>query len=188
VIETIPNPGSPWWNVVNAIGTWAAAAGTVFTGIVALWLASRDRRIDLQLTATLGRDRITGTDQEAAVVLSVRNAGHRNVTVRSLGFTIGLFPWMPALFGPLHRGAYLVFPSREVPKFLHSLDDGGILERTVDFNPLVYNLADELPRPYFLAQWTIRFWALTTIDEVRSVRVTRNLRRRIVKAARRPRG
>jgi hypothetical protein len=48
------DPRSDWWTAAGVVGTWLAAIGTIATSIVAVWLAGRDRRIDLQLTARSG--------------------------------------------------------------------------------------------------------------------------------------
>jgi len=183
----LPEATSARWNVVNALGAWAAALGTVFTGVVALWLASRDRRIDLQLTATSGSDDVRWMTGEPDLLFSVRNAGHRNVTITSIGFKIGLFHWLPPWCGMLHCGGFVVLPDQLRPKVRTALADGETMDHAVPFHPWLFNLGDALPRPYFLSQWTIRFWALTSVDEVPSVRVSPRLRNRIVRAAKRPR-
>jgi hypothetical protein len=187
IFKGLANPDSHWWNVVNALGAWAAAIGTVFTGFVALWLASRDRRIDLQLAATIGSDELRWMTGEPDLLFSVRNAGHRNVTITAIGFTIGIFPWMPPWCGLLHRGGFPILPDQLRPKVRTALADGETMDHAVQYRPWVFNLADALPCPYFLSQWTIRFWALTSVDMVVSKRVSPRLRRRIVRAARRPR-
>jgi hypothetical protein len=54
-LSWIRDPQSPWWNVANVAGTWFAAIGSIGTAVVALWLAYKDRRILLQLIATIGK-------------------------------------------------------------------------------------------------------------------------------------
>lgn len=181
------DPASQWWGVVNALGTWAAAIGSLLAVVVALRLANRDRRITLQITATLGNEpRMLGrpSGAEPDVLLSIRNAGHRQTTVRAFGFTTGILPWVPARCGVFHRQAIVVLPNATNPQFRSSLSDGQIVEHTEPYHPIVVNLASLLPPPYFLSQWTLRFWALTTVDVRRSVRVTRRLRQRVVRVAR----
>jgi hypothetical protein len=157
---------------------------------VALWLAYRDRRVDLQLTATLGSEEgreVDGSRRLPDVLLSIRNAGRRAVTIRAYGFTVGLIPRLPCWCGPLRREVIRVLPNPEQPRFLKNLNDGDLHEHTARYHPMLVDLADALPRPIALSQWTVRFWALTTIDVRRSTRVSARLRRRIVQTARRPR-
>jgi hypothetical protein len=181
------DPASLWWGVVSALGTWAAAFGSILAVWVALYLANRDRRIYLQLTAALGNEgglEVDGRQREPDVLLSIRNAGRRSVMVRAFGFTTGLLPWVPARCGFLHRNAIFVQPAPGTPELRAQLLDGQICERTERYHPIMFNLASALPRPYVLTQWTIRFWALTTVDVRPSVRVTSRLRRRVVRVAR----
>jgi hypothetical protein len=155
----------------------------VFAGSVALWLASRDRRIDLQLTATLGRESDSGA--EPSILFSVRNAGRRKVTLTAIGFSAGLFTWLTPRWGVLSRGGTYVLPNQTGVRLRYLLDDAEIYEYSTAFHPLIFNLADALPRPYWLSQWTVRFFVLTSVDTRPSARVSARLRRRIVRAARR---
>jgi hypothetical protein len=58
-------------------------------------MVDQTRRIDLQLTATLGNDAAPSL-RAPDLLLSIRNAGRRVAVVRAVGFWVGLFPaWSP---------------------------------------------------------------------------------------------
>jgi len=176
----IHDPHSEWWNVISVLGTWLAAIGTIATAIIALWLAYRDRRIELQLVATLGNTSFGGRGPD--ILFMVNNCGRRTMLVDWVGFSVGaLPPWSP------------VFPKNNTPlppevlARSHTLKDGERYQRTEPYHPLIVNLADSLPAPLWLGAWTLRFWAHTSVDKVRSVRVSKSLRQRVLKVARRAR-
>jgi hypothetical protein len=106
-------------------------------------------------------------DRAPDVLISIRNAGRRTVTIRAFGIRVG-------------RQALVMLPKEAISKFLKTLADGEVLEYTAPFHPTLVDLADALPRPYLLSQWTLRLWALTTVDVRPSARVSADLRRKIV--------
>jgi hypothetical protein len=168
----IPDATSARWNVINAVGTWIAGIATFFTAIVALHLASRDRRLDLQLSATIGS---APEGYMPFLLLSVRNAGRRVATIRAIGFTVGLLPsWSPILA----RRNYSVIPSPTLKGMQKVLQDGDVFEPVQQVIPVGFTsaLAVALAKPRWLSVRTVRFWALTSIDERRSVRISKALR------------
>lgn len=178
----LKDPNSPWWNVASVAGSWLAGIGTVFMAGVALWLARRDRRIVLQLIATLGSP--APNHSEGPVMLSISNLGVRKVVLSALGFRVGLLPsWSPFL--PVN---YLVlYPNHKQTPFRHPLDDGDNFVAAESFHPTVVTIADLLTRPMWLSAWTLRFWAHTTVDVNVGAWIKPRLRRRVLQLARRPR-
>ncbi len=163
------NPHSRQWQATFLVGTWLAGVGTIVLAAVTYWLARRDRRVDLKLIAVLGNP--VQNHAEGQVLLRVWNVGRREAIVSAIGFQAGLFPeWSP--IWPKQNIVVLPPPSN----FRSRLNDGGEMGRDLPFDPLVVNLAGLLPRPAWLSVWTLRFWALTTIDEPFSARVRGSLR------------
>jgi hypothetical protein len=176
------DPKSEWWTVANVAGTWVAAIGTVLTAIIAVYLASRDRRVDLQLVASMSDPR--PNNSEGQVVLNLRNAGARAVTITWIGFTAGLLPrWSPVLPVCSTDAA----PNMQSGQFRLQLDAGKDQTFNQPFHPTIANIASLLRKPVWLSAWTLRFWAHTSVDQRQSARVRPSLRRRVLRMAKRSR-
>lgn len=80
------------WQLINSFANWFSAFGTIGAVITALYLARRDKRIRLRVSA--GHGIIVSYDSEATQkqVLAIRitNIGHRDVQVTGIGWRIGL--------------------------------------------------------------------------------------------------
>ena len=98
-----------WIQIAMALGSWAAAFGTILAAGVALWLARRSEKVLLK--AYVRFDHLVGDSPPAAtccLVIRVTNKGARAVTINSTGWCLGksdrfytqkLLPSSPDQFG-----------------------------------------------------------------------------------------
>ena len=77
------------WGV---IGTWVASIGTVSAVVASLWLAYRQNKIDLKISAGL-RVAVTpgNSETEDYCLISVVNVGSRTVKLSGIGWEAGWF-------------------------------------------------------------------------------------------------
>lgn len=98
------------WQCINSFAPWVSAIGTLLISGLALWLAIKDRRINLKARLSLGV--LPGQNQRVlnrrVFVLSFTNNGYRKVTVTNhcwkIPFRKGISFLMPNLdqeLGPL---------------------------------------------------------------------------------------
>lgn len=91
------------WQCINSFAPWVSAIGTLVISGLALWLAIKDRRVNIMSRLSLGM--LPGQDQRVlnrrVFVLSFTNNGYRNVTVSNhcwtLPFRKGISFLMPNL-------------------------------------------------------------------------------------------
>lgn len=87
-------PAIDFWRALEIAGVWAAAAGTFFAACTALWLASRQEKPRLKVSAghrlAITPGAPTGSYDPEYVVVSAINIGPAPVTVESIGWQIGL--------------------------------------------------------------------------------------------------
>lgn len=178
-LSWLHDPDSHWWNVANVIGTWLAAIGTIATAAIAVWLASRDRRVSLQLIATLGNR--APNHSEGQVLLKVSNLGARRVVVTAMGFSVGIFPRWSPIFPRMYLPLY---PNANQPGMEWPLIDGESIDIAESFFPTVHNAAGCLMLPRWFHAATLRFCVHTSVDVTRSARVKPRLRRRVLEIAR----
>ena len=116
---------SEWIQLVAALGTWAAV-------MTALWLAGRDRRVKLRVTAGVRKvvPQVAGVEREYPEVISVMvtNEAHRSVLVKVLAFV------PPG--GMRRKGAILL--ANPDPKFSSKLPT-----RLADGDEAIYSVALE---------------------------------------------
>lgn len=85
------NMDSDTWRFINTFAPWFSALGTVSAVIVSLYLARRNRRLDLKVDVslqTLTEERGPSRDY---VTISVVNLGGREATITGIGWKIGVF-------------------------------------------------------------------------------------------------
>ncbi len=76
--------------ILTVVGSWLAAAGTIFAVVVALKLARRSEIV--QLKASVGCSLLfagDGSQPTRYLMISVTNTGERAVTINSTGWCIG---------------------------------------------------------------------------------------------------
>ncbi|MGE4517392.1 MAG: hypothetical protein AB7D96_11085 [Arcobacteraceae bacterium] len=76
-------------NVLDVIGTWIAAIGTVGAVITSLWLSYNSSKAKLKIKVT-SRDIISehNTIEDIVCFIEIFNVGYRTVTISSLGWSI----------------------------------------------------------------------------------------------------
>lgn len=111
------------WGKTEVIAQILSAFGTLAAVIVALYIASRDRRFYLDVFAGIrqlvssGPPSLEGGDQDF-VMIQVTNLGARPVTIVWIGWQVGRFK--PATFVQIHD--YTNYMSSKLPV---TLNDGG---------------------------------------------------------------
>ncbi|SRR5713226_217612 len=81
------------WNFVNSFAPWLSALGTFSAVVVSLYLANRDRRIRLKLTAGIRVIAFSGQTLASGmkvISVEVTNVGFRTVTVSSIFWRVGI--------------------------------------------------------------------------------------------------
>jgi hypothetical protein len=134
--------------VLILIGTWLAGVGTTLAAVVALYLAWRDRRVHLLVSANakvilpppIGRDR-----NERYVGIQVTNIGFRPVQVTGIGWSFGIWPFRVFLHQiPGDRAI-----SAQVPLSLADSESGSFIIpfSSVDGEDWLESVSEALHRP-----------------------------------------
>jgi hypothetical protein len=77
-------------NILDVIGTWIAAIGTVGAVITSLWLASNSNKVKLKISANTSFLVIPGVSGHKEVCLiNIANIGTRPIKINSIGWYIG---------------------------------------------------------------------------------------------------
>ena len=77
-------------NILNVIGTWIAAIGTVGAVITSLWLASSNNKVKLRISANSSFLVIPGVSSHKEVCLiNIANIGTRPIKINNIGWYIG---------------------------------------------------------------------------------------------------
>lgn len=77
-------------NILNVIGTWIAAIGTVGAVITSLWLASSNNKVKLRISANSSFLVIPGASGHKEVCLiNIANIGTRPIKINNIGWYIG---------------------------------------------------------------------------------------------------
>ena len=81
------------WEFINTFSPWLSAVGTLAAVLVSLYLAGRDRRIKLRISAGHRLIVSQGLPGEPSDYLAIHivNIGHRETQITGLGWKIGLF-------------------------------------------------------------------------------------------------
>ena len=74
--------------IIDVVGTWAAAIGTISAAVIALWIALHGQRIKLK--SFVGhRVSVGDSVSQSFLAFNVTNLGDRPVTITSLTWTVG---------------------------------------------------------------------------------------------------
>lgn len=73
------------WQFINTFASWLSALGTISAVIVSLYLATKNRRLDLKVTATQKSLVQIGMPTRSYVTISAVNLGARAVTITGIG-------------------------------------------------------------------------------------------------------
>jgi len=77
-------------NILDVIGTWIAAIGTVGAVITSLWLASSNNKVKLKISANTSFLVIPGVSGYTEVCLiNIANIGTRPIKINNIGWYIG---------------------------------------------------------------------------------------------------
>ncbi|EIA1794438.1 hypothetical protein [Vibrio harveyi] len=171
------------WECFNSFASWLSAIGTLLVSGIALWLSVRDRFIRMSNRFSLGVLANGGELNMKVFVLEFTNIGVRPVTVTN-------YKWRIPLNGS-RKSSVITFPQQDprvaayCSKFPMELTDGkgGNLFHTDDF----FLNRDEpekflYPKSKFKAFVRIYFFKIficTSVGEDISVKVDRNLRKRL---------
>ena len=75
-------------SIINTIGIWFAGIGTFAAAGVALWLASRSKRVKLRIFVGI-RLLLGHGNSEECLVFSITNIGERPVIINNIGWRVG---------------------------------------------------------------------------------------------------
>ena len=78
------------WRFINTFAPWLSALGTISAVIVSLYLATKNRRLDLKVTASVQTLVHAGMPTRDYVTISVVNLGGREATIMAIGWQFGL--------------------------------------------------------------------------------------------------
>jgi hypothetical protein len=76
-------------NILNVIGTWIAAIGTVGAVITSLWLASSNNKVKLKISANSSFLIIPGIPHKEVCRINIANIGIRPIKINNIGWHIG---------------------------------------------------------------------------------------------------
>ena len=79
------------WRFINSFAPWFSAIGTFSAVALSLYLASKDRRISVKVTANIQDLVEEGVPSREYVCISVVNVGRREAMVTGIGWRIGYF-------------------------------------------------------------------------------------------------
>lgn len=169
--------------ILNTIGIWLAAIGTVSAVIVSLYLARRDSIIKLKIYA--GHRILIGMGQEdrpSYLSIGITNTGFRKVTIVNLGWKSGFFKKTYAI-QTLYPGPY----SDNLPKTIADGEEARFLIpfKNYDGNP---NWIDEFPRDFLdkypkLKCKTLKLQVMTSLGKTFEVRVEKGLQEKLLESA-----
>lgn len=163
------------WQFINTFAPWFSALGTISAVITSLYLATKNRRLDLKVQASMQTIVQTGVPPRHCVGISVVNMGGREATITSLGWRFGLFrktnllqvPGIPqyssTLPARLRDGESATFLMPVVPEY------GG-----TDWVPMMKEHLGKYPR---LNVYTLKAVVATSVGKTFLVRVDWNVRK-----------
>ena len=102
------------WQFINSFSSWLSAIGTVAAVIVALYLARRDKRIRLEVSAGIRLIVTQGIKGNPPEFLTIRvtNIGHREAQLTNIGWKIGFFRKKHAVQTTIRDGISSELPLR----------------------------------------------------------------------------
>ncbi len=173
--------------IINVIGTWLVGIGTVGAVITSLYLARRDSRVNLKVSA--GHRIIVGAginikDPPDYCSIYIVNQGFRKATITNIGWRVGFFRKQYAI-QQIDGNAY----SSPLPV---ELSDGQEAKYLIPFkNPSgQHHWIDEFPKG-FLDKWpnfrvrTLRLQVFTSVGKTFEAKLEKGLIEKIVESAER---
>lgn len=172
-------------NLFNACGAWFAAIGTFSAVTLSLYLASRDRRIRLKISAghrivvTQGSSE---TEHPDFCSISVVNVGFRKATITGIGWKVGIFKKRYSIQtpspSPYSSSMPVSIEDSEEAKWLIPFKAQGNYPNWVD------SFAKEFIGKYPKIQArTIKLQIFTSTGKVFERRIEKGLQRRLIEAA-----
>jgi len=131
-----------FWTFFNSFAPWLAGIGTVLAVIVSLYLATRDKRIRLKITADVRSVIQTGLDPQQlndVVMVNITNVGYTSVTIQTISWELGLRKKHTFLQTPSDYPGSMSFPT----KLSHG-DQADLLIRLTDFEGIIAEFQDVL--------------------------------------------
>lgn len=83
-------PDKSTWQFINSFAPWLAALGTLLAVITSLYLARRDKRINISVNADIVTI-IDNSNQTKCVCIEATNIGYRTANIVSIDWKIGIF-------------------------------------------------------------------------------------------------
>ena len=167
------------WKFINTFPPWLSAMGTLAVVVVSLYLARRDKKIRLEVSAghrlmVIPGQKIKPTDW---LVLKIVNIGHREAQIINIGWKIGFFKKQHSIQMNFdNAGLSSPIPVRlkdgEVARFYIPLD--------LESNWINSFIKDYLqPHPKTRSRY-IKILAFTSVGDVFKSRIEKGLRKKIL--------
>jgi hypothetical protein len=150
----------------EAIGTWFAGIATLFTAIVALWIAQRGDAVRVKLVGTvaqiLGNPKIPV--ERKHLLISVTNLGRHAVRLNTIGWRTGLLHYKSPWLGRKYA-VQIVMPP-DGPQLPLKLEHAENATWMIPLDDWIKENADRLvPKPYWLGLATLRIQASMSTGE-----------------------
>jgi hypothetical protein len=158
------------WQFINTFAPWLSALGTISAVIVSLYLATRDRRISLKVSAGV-KIIMQGGHSETFIGVSAVNMGRREVTITGIGWQTGLFrkrEFVQLGFSPHSSDLPARLQDGETANYFIPLENTG--------NHWVLKVKDDLGKCLWFKVYFMKALVVTSIGKTFRVRVNRNIR------------
>jgi hypothetical protein len=157
MFDWFPKPESAWWNVLSSVGTWFAGLCTLAAVVVSLWLAARQPRPELNVSAEkrifisgvpTGTPSINPSDFPDTINVTATNTGLVVAKVIGISWVVG-FPRILRFAFPKSRAGYQNAPtpdkrSHDIPATLGPSES---LDWVLPYEDLVQGLAKNIIAP-----------------------------------------
>jgi hypothetical protein len=166
------------WRFINTFAPWLSAVGTISAVIVSLYLATKNRRIYLKVSASLQTIVQTGMPSRDYATISVINFGGREATITAIGWRVGVFR-KTLLFQMPGAPVYsTTLPARlrdgETANFFMPI---AAEPGSADWLPMIREHLGKHPR---WSVFTLKAEVFTSVGKVFRVRIDSNLRRLLI--------
>jgi len=170
------------WQFINSFSSWLSAIGTVAAVIVALYLARRDKRIRLQVSAGIRLIVTQGIKGKHPDFLTIRvtNIGHREAQLTNIGWKVGFFRKKHAVQTTMRDGISSDLPVR--------LKDGEEASYYIPLDNRNINWMEDFVKDFMskyptIISRSIKIIADTSVGTKFESRIEKGLRDRLVKVA-----
>jgi hypothetical protein len=169
--------------ILNTIGIWLAGVGTLSAVIVSLYLARRDSKVQLKVSAG-HRVLVTPGQKGTPDYCSIRvvNVGFRPATITGIGWRVGFFR--------KKYGIQTVHGHPVSSKLPIKLEHGDEANYLIGFlgDGSYPNWIDEFPKSFLpgnpkISSLTLRVQAYTSVGKTFESKIERGLRQRLVEFA-----